>query len=138
MRSPLAALLLGMVLLSSSVSAGEDDLDEEGCAPYRWDDGKPVPSDRPPWPTATPSVPRHKPGGFQPGDLVCRSWTWGEERVDRGSCAKLAEMYDLTLERFFFLNPELDEACETVRPNTEYCIAGCKCPRPALLEKREF
>jgi hypothetical protein len=36
------------------------------------------------------------------------------------------QKYDLTIDKLLDLNPGLDEKCQTIKPDTEYCVVGCK------------
>ncbi|KAL7624110.1 hypothetical protein AAE478_005667 [Parahypoxylon ruwenzoriense] len=70
----------------------------------------------------------------------CQPWTWNRKRdvgeivcryhgktgatVNYYSCMELADRYDTLLDDFFMLNPEIDEDCTNIQPNTEYCVKG--------------
>jgi hypothetical protein len=58
-------------------------------------------------------------------DVVCRYTTTTESSVNYYTCTELSDYYGITLDKFFLLNPSLDPACDTIKPDTEYCLAGC-------------
>lgn len=62
-----------------------------------------------------------------PGDIVCRYETTTLADVNYYTCKELALKYSITVEKFFKLNPSVDQECSTIKPNTDYCVAGCKC-----------
>lgn len=43
------------------------------------------------------------------------------------TCAALAIKYKITIEKFFILNLDVDRSCNNLKPNTDYCVKGCKC-----------
>ena len=61
-----------------------------------------------------------------PGQVVCRYTLTSPAEVNYYSCIELADRYDITIDKFFLLNPDLDRDCKTIKPNTDYCVAGCK------------
>jgi len=61
-----------------------------------------------------------------PGKVVCRYTLNSGKEVNYYTCTELANKYDISIELFFTLNPEVDQDCKTIKPNTEYCVAGCK------------
>ena len=61
-----------------------------------------------------------------PGDVVCRYETTTLEQVNYYTCTELALKYSIDVEKFFELNPSVDRDCDTIKPNTKYCVAGCK------------
>lgn len=67
-----------------------------------------------------------------PGDVVCRYETTTLAEVNYYTCTELALKYSITVEKFFELNPSVDKECDTIKPNTKYCVAGCKAPHPVL------
>jgi hypothetical protein len=69
-----------------------------------------------------------------PGQVVCRYTLTSPAEVNYYSCIELADRYDISIDKFFLLNPDLDQDCKTIKPNTDYCVAGCKFPW--LLESR--
>lgn len=62
------------------------------------------------------------------GDIVCRYTATSPDVVNYYTCTQLALQYERTVEDFFFLNPTMDRDCATMKPNTEYCVRGCKVP----------
>lgn len=70
-------------------------------------------------------------GKPQTGQINCRYPGGTYDDVDSSTCAQLANKYQITLEKLFMLNPELDPNCGNIEPRTDYCVAGCKyqnCP----------
>jgi hypothetical protein len=65
-------------------------------------------------------------GKVQTGQINCRYPGGTYDDVDSNTCAQLANKYQITLEKFFMLNPELDPDCGNIEPRTDYCVAGCK------------
>ncbi len=61
-----------------------------------------------------------------PGEVVCRYETKTLGEVNYYTCTDLARKYSITVEKFFTLNPSVDKDCNTIKPNTNYCVAGCK------------
>lgn len=61
-----------------------------------------------------------------PGSVVCRYTLNSGPEVSYYTCTELANRYDISVELFFALNPDVDEDCKNIKPNTEYCVAGCK------------
>lgn len=66
-------------------------------------------------------------GKVQTGQINCRYPGGTYDDVDSNTCAQLANKYQITLEKFFMLNPELHPDCANIEPRTDYCVAGCKC-----------
>jgi hypothetical protein len=60
------------------------------------------------------------------GDVVCRYTTTSASSVNYYTCTEISAYYSITLDKFLLLNPSLDKSCDTIKPNTEYCVAGCK------------
>lgn len=82
---------------------------------------------------ARPFLPGVKSDDCQPhqwkrdvGDIVCRYWATSPAEVNYYTCTQLALKYEETVEDFFFLNPTMDRDCETIQPNTDYCVRGCQ------------
>lgn len=61
-----------------------------------------------------------------PGEINCRYSAFSLDNVNYYTCTELAEWYYITIEDFFKLNPTIDKECSNVKPNTEYCVQGCK------------
>ena len=61
-----------------------------------------------------------------PGDVVCRYETTTLQEVNYYTCTELARKYSITVEKFLTLNPSVNQNCDTIKPNTKYCVAGCK------------
>lgn len=60
------------------------------------------------------------------GDVVCRYTTKTSSSVDYYTCTELSQYYGISLDTFYKLNPSIDRACDTIKPDTEYCVDGCK------------
>ncbi|USP81873.1 hypothetical protein yc1106_09147 [Curvularia clavata] len=58
------------------------------------------------------------------GDIVCRYTATTPSTVNSYMCQYLAYYYWISLEKLFELNPSLDLSCNTIKPKTEYCVAG--------------
>ncbi|KAI1394610.1 hypothetical protein F4819DRAFT_501693 [Hypoxylon fuscum] len=54
----------------------------------------------------------------------CQPSTCTHDNVNYYTCTQLAERYDITVEMFFTLNPDLDPDCGNILPNTDYCVEG--------------
>jgi hypothetical protein len=65
---------------------------------------------------------------FVPGRVNCRYTLTSGGEVNYDTCLELAGKWEIPLETFFKLNPDVDRDCTTIKPNTEYCVAGCKFP----------
>lgn len=61
-----------------------------------------------------------------PGQVVCRYTLTSPAEVSYYTCIELADRYDISIDKFFLLNPDLDRDCKTIEPNTDYCVAGCE------------
>ncbi|KAF5851379.1 hypothetical protein GGP41_004176 [Bipolaris sorokiniana] len=53
-----------------------------------------------------------------PGDVVCRYETTTLTKVNYYTCTELARKYSITVDKFFELNPSVNKACDTIKPNT--------------------
>lgn len=71
------------------------------------------------------------------GDLVCRNTGSTYADVNYYTCTQLANKYEITIEKFFMLNPGLDPGCGNIKPYTKYCVAGCKSSSARLDSKIE-
>ena len=60
------------------------------------------------------------------GEINCRYTAFSPANVNYCTCTELAEWYYITVEDFFKLNPTIDKECYNFKPNTEYCVDGCK------------
>jgi hypothetical protein len=65
-----------------------------------------------------------------PGDIVCRYETTTLGEVNYYTCTELARKYSITVEKFFTLHPSVHKNCDTIKPNTNYCVAGYKLLTP--------
>lgn len=64
--------------------------------------------------------------GTAPGQVNCRYWTTTGADVNYYTCTQLADKYEIAVETFFALNPDVDAQCGNIQPNTQYCVDGCK------------
>ena len=121
---------LAFASLASFLNGTVAEEEEEGCAPYQWENPDAAPNvvsySRP---KITQSPRKHlRP---QAGDIHCRYWTETYAEVSPDSCSRLAQTHQITLEKFWMLNPELAPSCEGIAPYTEYCVAGCESSTPS-------
>lgn len=130
MRTPLS-LVLATALAGLSL-AQDDDPDayvEPGCANHRWswDDepnlgetaiASPLPENGFRWRPAVVDI--------KPGDINCRRWDQTPSNVGYWTCNDLATTNDITLDKFWELNPGLSPDCEGIKPGALYCVRGCK------------
>ncbi|KAH9219719.1 hypothetical protein DL95DRAFT_291091, partial [Leptodontidium sp. 2 PMI_412] len=61
---------------------------------------------------------------IQPGEINCRYTSITGSQVNYYTCQQLAIEDDITVEMFFFLNPEIHPDCGNIQPRTEYCVEG--------------
>lgn len=93
-------------------------------------------------PAATPAFHWKYGDDIDTGDIRCQSWCSTPEIVDEETCYMLmqhmpqASSVYFEVAMFYELNPTLSEGCVGIRPNTDYCVHGCKdkpstrsCPR---------
>ncbi|KAF3807738.1 hypothetical protein GCG54_00007471 [Colletotrichum gloeosporioides] len=62
------------------------------------------------------------------GDIVCRYDATTSSTVNYYTCTEISLQYSISVEKFFLLNPDLDRDCETIKPNTTYCVRGYVMP----------
>lgn len=96
---PLRALqlsLAGLFLANTAMSA--DD-----CQPESW-----------------------KAAALHAGRINCRDGVTTESKVDSNTCALLASKNRLSMKAFFDLNPRLGGDCQSILPDTMYCVNGCE------------
>lgn len=65
-----------------------------------------------------------------PGEIVCRFDATTTSSVNYYTCQELAIKYSITVDKLLELNPTLDKDCDTIQPDTVYCVAGCNCSKP--------
>lgn len=65
-------------------------------------------------------------GNLSPGDVHCRYATKTDKDVNYYTCTRMMEKYGLTNDLFFTLNPSLSRDCSNIRPESAYCVRGCK------------
>lgn len=125
--SLIRAILLQVLLFSSLSSA------TGSCQPHTWTKTGLSSADAhvatvTPEPAAFATVvskfDNTNPRRFAAGDLHCREWSWPQKEVNYRTCAEIADYYDITIEDFFFLNPELKSDCSDIRTGYEYCVRG--------------
>jgi hypothetical protein len=88
--------------------------------------------------TGTPmmSTPTASPGSdssgritileVKPGELNCRAWARTYNEVNYYTCKEISDMYEITTDFFFWLNPTLKTDCSNIQPKSKYCTDGCK------------
>ncbi|KAH7153577.1 hypothetical protein EDB81DRAFT_791627 [Dactylonectria macrodidyma] len=59
-----------------------------------------------------------------PGEINCRLGTTTGLQVDSNTCASIANKYHITVDTFLDLNPRLGSNCESIQPDTMYCVEG--------------
>ncbi|KAK3314008.1 hypothetical protein B0H66DRAFT_567588 [Apodospora peruviana] len=101
------------------------------CKPVTWenknDNGAATPTTTSvaPRPTHTYAVPWKLGSDVQEGEIFCRYHAKTYEDVGPNECARLADRYGLSLDKFYFLNPTLVAPdCGGIRPWTSYCVRG--------------
>lgn len=118
----MSSLLHATLLLSFIVSlaaAGND------CQPSTWTRL----SNRDVRPTSAPTVKASsvtKIGNITTGEINCRFWIATESDVNYYTCTQLADTYQITIEKFFLLNPDVSPDCSNIQADTEYCLDGCE------------
>ena len=66
-------------------------------------------------------------GSASQGQVVCRYTTNTADKVlNYYTCTALADRYGISVDVFFRLNPTVKRDCSNLRPNTDYCVRGCK------------
>lgn len=134
MKPSLRKLALACLSLYPVLCAADD------CPPWTWtwdNVGETAATDAPkPFQRAKITPYAHKNDSPQPGDINCRSYGRMYDSAGSWSCNQLAQTYSITIEKFWKLNPELAPDCEGIRPNTEYCVDGCKWARPRACQAR--
>ena len=124
-----SVILIALAALSglsptALVAAAEDE-----CRPSTWaasaNRGAPT---SPPGPEITRHPESQSAKNAAPGDVNCRYWAETGEDVNYYTCTELAERYEITVDKFFQLNPGVDEDCSNLKPSTEYCVDGCEGP----------
>lgn len=63
---------------------------------------------------------------IQPGELNCRFWDETYDDPNNYTCTRMAEVFGISVEDFFSMNPTLLPDCSNIEPNTEYCVIGCE------------
>jgi len=101
------------------------------CKPHTWSASNPK-STPTAWKKNKASLSVSNIGKPQTGQVNCRFPGSTPKFVDIDTCARLAARYNITLKKFYMLNPELDAGCGNIEPETDYCVAGCTPPPPSL------
>jgi len=100
------------------------------CKPYTWSKyhspGAATPTIEVARPTHTYAVPWKLGSDVQGGEIFCRQRGDTYEDADSQSCEGLAKKYRTSLDKLYFLNPQLAPDCEGIRQWTSYCVHGCK------------
>jgi hypothetical protein len=60
------------------------------------------------------------------GDVVCEWSTTTKSSVNYYTCTELADKYGTPIDEFFKLNPTLNQECDNIQPDTQYCVIGCR------------
>lgn len=58
--------------------------------------------------------------------LVFRYLGHTDDVVNYYTCKKLVDFYDITIEKFFWLNPSVKLDFSNILPNSVYCVAACE------------
>ncbi|KAK1989604.1 hypothetical protein LX36DRAFT_648975 [Colletotrichum falcatum] len=92
------------------------------CQPATWSKAglRETPSPK----TRVASVNKIVLGAAKPGEVNCRYASQTGRDVNYYTCTQLAEKYEISVEKFFLINPTLEPDCSNIEPNTEYCVAG--------------
>lgn len=61
-----------------------------------------------------------------PGQIRCRFTTVTGAEVNYYTCARTAQKYGITVEKFFEINPQVTPDCGNIAPRTVYCVDGCE------------
>lgn len=61
------------------------------------------------------------------GDIMCRYHASSGDDVNYYTCMDLATTYDISIDKFFELNPSVNANCDNIQASTQYCVKGCKC-----------
>lgn len=99
--APVLAISLGALLSLSGTVVADDE-----CQPYQWRTAR----------TKRPEA----------GDVVCRYDATAGPDANYFMCKEMADRYQTTVESIVGLNPELGKDCQSMEPNTAYCVKGCK------------
>lgn len=81
-------------------------------------------SPAPPKPSKAASVARM--GNVKAGEINCRAWSRPQTDVNYYTCTTLADKYEISVDKFFMLNPDVNTDCGNIQTNMLYCVAGCK------------
>lgn len=65
-------------------------------------------------------------GYVVPGEVNCREQTTTGGTVGCCTCAQISYHYAMLDGLFFLLNPTVTRNCGNIKPNTPYCVDGCK------------
>ncbi|KAG8668223.1 hypothetical protein FPOAC1_007600 [Fusarium poae] len=87
--------LLGLSLVSPAVSKDE-------CQPSTW----------------------KLSSALRVGDINCRMSQVAGPKADVNTCATMARKWDITIDKFYDLNPRLNGDCKNILPNIRYCVDG--------------
>ncbi|SPO01210.1 uncharacterized protein DNG_03957 [Cephalotrichum gorgonifer] len=116
--------IIALLFIIPRLAAADPD-DDPRCSPYTWENSEPGDPSPTAWPARPEQTRTFKIGRPEKaGDINCRFGEDTYETVNSGTCAELANMYHITLEKFMMLNPILDADCGNIQPYTEYCVAG--------------
>jgi len=81
-------------------------------------------------PTPTPSIVSNVSDitilEVAPGEINCRAWFDTGKDVNYYTCTQISNMFQISTDEFFKLNPEIKADCSNIKPLTTYCVDGCK------------
>ncbi|KAK1911449.1 hypothetical protein P3342_012750 [Pyrenophora teres f. teres] len=90
-------------------------------------------------PTSTPSVVSNVSEitilDVSPGEINCRSWFDTGKSVNYYTCTQISNMFEISTDQFFALNPEIKADCSNIMPLTTYCVDGLQTVRPVPVTK---
>ncbi|KAK2024075.1 hypothetical protein LX32DRAFT_656479 [Colletotrichum zoysiae] len=111
----LVSLTTFLLTFTLTVAANE-------CQPATW--SKPGLSPTPSPEMMVEKVKRIVVGTAEPGEVNCRYTSYTGSDVNYYTCTKLALYYEIPIQEFFLVNPDLKPDCSNIQPNTEYCVDG--------------
>jgi len=111
--------LAPLALLCQAELVAADD-----CQPATWSSAGADP--RQPFQALATFAAVHNGSATQPGEVNCRNWSRTYADVNYYTCTYMAKRWGLTVDRFLFLNPMLEQDCSNIKANTNYCVKGCE------------
>lgn len=122
-----STLVICALLLLSIVAA------QDQCAPATWTKGSITRRHTFANSTFPNGTQPENSTSIKPGQINCRYFAKTRDTVDDYTCFNVATRYQITVATFFGLNPSLNQSCGNIRPNTQYCVAGCESSRSCRL-----